>query len=227
MAKSSKVSIKHIEISKANTQVVIIAGLAGFLTVLCLVSSQAYISQNSYLSKVITKKQVAYKQLTVNIEATKKLTSAYDDFQNQPKNILEGDPKGEGQNDGPNSKLVLDALPSSYDFPALTSSIEKILTIRNLKVESITGIDDELAQVDAQSSPNPQAVPMVFSFKIKNATYTQVQDVVKALTLSIRPIHVDTLIITGGNTDMSLEVTAHTFYQPPKNLVIKSETVKP
>lgn len=227
MAQTNKVSIKHIEISKANKQVVLIAGIAGFLTVLCLVSSQAYLAQNKYLSKVITKKQAAYKQLTVNIEATKKLASAYDDFQNQPKNILEGDSKGEAPNDGSNSKLILDALPSSYDFPALTSSIEKILTARNLKVEAITGIDDELAQVNAQSSPTPQAIPMVFSFKIKNATYAQVQDVVKALTLSIRPIHVDTLIITGGNTNMALEITAHTFYQPPKNLVIKSETVKP
>lgn len=227
MARSKKVSIKHIEISKANTQVVIISGLAGFLTVLCLVSSQAYASQNKYLSKVISKKETAYSQLTKNVEATNKLTSSYDKFQNQSKNVLGGDPKGEGQNDGPNSKIILDALPSSYDFPALTASIEKILTDRKLKVESITGIDDELAQSGIQSSPNPQAVPMAFSFKVKEARYDQVQDVVKALTLSIRPIQVDTITITGGNNDMALEVTAHTFYQPPKNLTIKSETVQP
>ncbi len=66
---------------------------------------------------------------------------------------------------------------------------------------------------------------MAFTFKIKEANYAAVQDVVKALTRSIRPIQVDSITISGGNAEMDLEVTAHTFFQPPKNLEIKSEDV--
>lgn len=224
MASSMK-SIKHIAISKANTQVVIISGVAGFVTVLCLIIAQALISQNAYLSKVIEKKDVANKQLIANLEAVEKLSKSYDEFQSKPTNVIGGSATGTGPNDGPNSKIVLDALPSSYDYPALTSSIEKILTDRKLKVESITGVDDELIQKEAASSPTPQAVPMAFTFRIKEANYAAVQDVVGALTRSIRPIQVDSITITGGNSDMSLEVSAHTFFQPPKNLEIKSEDV--
>lgn len=220
-------SVKHLQINKANTQVLIIAGLAGFLTVMSLVFSQAYLSQNKYLDKVNNKKKEASVQLHKNLDAVEKLSAAYNNFQSRPINVIGGSATGEGQNDGPNSKIVLDALPTSYDFPALTASIEKILTDRKLKVDSITGTDDELAQVDAASSPDPQAVPMAFTFTISGANYDSIQDVMKALTQSIRPVQVDSFTITGGNSDMKLDVAAHTFYQPPKNLSIKKEAVQP
>lgn len=223
----TNVSIKRVAISKANTQVVIIAASAGFISVLCLVMAHAYISQNGYLGKVIAKKELASKQLQANIVAASKLNASYDAFQSQPSNVIGGNAAGSGPNDGKNSTIVLDALPSTYDFPALTSSLEKLLTDRKLKVDSISGVDDEIAQAATTSSPNPVAVPMSFSFKISQASYTNVQDAVKALNLSIRPIQVDSLTMSGANASMALEVSAHTYYQPPKNLSIKSEVVQP
>lgn len=226
MAKS-RGSIKHLAITKANTQVVIIAGVAGFLTVVFLVFSQALISQNAYLSKVTVKKEVADKQLQENLVAVSELTKSYNEFQNKSINVIGGQKSGTAQNDGSNPKIILDALPSSYDFPALTSSIEKILTTRDLRVDSITGIDEEITQQAVLSSPNPQAIPMAFSFKISDANYQKIQEVVTALTKSIRPIQVDSLQISGGGDEMELEVSAHTFFQPPKNLNIKTEAVQP
>lgn len=222
-----KGSIKHLAISKANTQVVIIAGVAGFITVLCLVVAQAFISQNAYLSKVTERKEAANQQLQTNLAAVNELTKAYDDFQAKPVNVIGGQATGTGRNDGPNSKIVLDALPSSYDFPALTSSIEKILTDRNLTIDSITGTDEEIIQKEVASSPTPEAVPMAFSFLISGANYTKIQEVVGDLNRSIRPIHVDSLTISGGGDEMELEVAAHTYFQPPKNLSIKTEQVQP
>lgn len=220
-------SVKHLAINKANTQVIIISGIAGFLTVLCLVSAYSYVGQISYLSKVTAKKEVASKQLKDNIVALNQLSSAYDVFQAEAINKIGGTATGTGQNDGRNAKIILDALPSSYDFPALTASIEKILTDRKLKVEAITGTDDEIVQQSAASSPDPKAVPMSFTFKFKEASFVQIQDAVKAINASIRPIQVETLTIETTLTGSSLEISAHTYYQPPKNLTIKKEKVQP
>ena len=222
----ARVSLKQVAISKASAQMVIAAGIAGFVTVFCLVASQSLYSQNAYLNKVMVKKNVADKQLQADISANKSLVGSYRDLVSKPINAIGGSSTGTGANDGDNAKIILDALPSSYDFPALTASIEKILTDRNLKVTSITGLDDEVAQQAAASSPTPQAVAMNFSFVVGGANYASVQDVVKALQSSIRPIQIDTINISGGNNNMQLTVVAHTFYQPPKLLSIKLEKVQ-
>lgn len=219
-------SMKRLAISKASAQIVAVAGVAGFITMFSLVASQALWSQNSYLSRVIDKKSAADKQLQANLKASDSLVSAYQQFVSQPTNAIGGSSQGTGQNDGDNGKIVLDALPSSYDFPALTSSIQKILTDRNLNVTSITGTDDQVAQQTAASSPTPQPVPMSFSFVVSGANYNSVQDVINALGNSIRPIQIDSMAISGGNTNMQLTVMAHTFYQPPKSVNIKSEVVR-
>ena len=221
-----KVSLKQVAISKASAQMVIAAGIAGFVTVFCLVASQALYSQNVYLNKVMSKKNTADKQLKADLNASKSLAGSYRRFISEPVNAIGGSSIGSQPNDGDNGKIILDALPSSYDFPALTSSIEKILTDRSLKVTSITGLDDEVAQQAIASRPTPQPVAMNFSFVVAGANYSSVQDVVKALQSSIRPIQIDTIDISGGTSNMQLTVVAHTFYQPPKTLNIKMETVQ-
>src|SRR4051812_10891378 len=113
-------SMKRLAISKANAQIVAIASVAGFITVFSLVASQALWSQNSYLNRVAAKKNTANKQLKDNLEASDKLVSAYSKFVSQRVNALGGDPNGSGPKDGDNGTLVLDALPRTYDFPALT-----------------------------------------------------------------------------------------------------------
>lgn len=219
-------SMKRLAISKASAQIVAIAGIAGFITVFSLVASQALWAQNSYLSRVAGQKSKADKQLQDNLDASDKLVSAYTKFVSQPVNALGGDPKGSTVKDGDNGTIVLDALPRTYDFPALTASIQKILTDLNLKVTSIAGTDDEVAQQTAASSPTPQPVPMNFSFIVAGANYKSVQAVIDAMQRSIRPIQIDSLSMDGSNSNMQLTVMAHTFYQPPKSLNIKLQVVK-
>ena len=43
---------------------------------------------------------------------------------------------------------------------------------------------------------------------------------------SIRPISIQTIDISGSNSDMTLNITANTYYQPARNLNIKTEVVK-
>jgi len=223
---SSRQSTKHLAINKANTQMVAIVAVAAFITVFSLIATKTVLGQNAYQSKVIKAKETAHKQLQANITAANSLVSSYHDFIAPATNIIGGYTTGTGDKDGDNGKIVLDALPSSYDFPALASSLEKILTGQSLKVSSITGTDDQVNQEGNVSSPSPQPVPIPFSFSVSDANYDAIKQLVNTLQLSVRPIQIDTLTITGGGNSMSATVAAHTYYQPAKNLQITKQVVK-
>jgi hypothetical protein len=217
---------KRVAISKANAQMVGVVAFAAFITVFCLFAAHAVWSLNSYQARVTTAKQKAHQQLLKNIQAYGSLSSSYNSFVSTPNNVIGGLTSGSGDNDGSNAKIILDALPATYDFPALTASIEKILTDRGFNVSDITGTDDQVAQQTNGSSPNPQAVTIPFTFTVTNTNYAAVGQLMTALQQSIRPIQVDTIDLSGGASDMSLTISAHTYYQPSKSVSITEETIK-
>ncbi|MEK7599457.1 MAG: hypothetical protein AAB462_00265 [Patescibacteria group bacterium] len=221
-----EISTKRLAISKANARMVAVIAAAAFITIFCLVASNAVFSQYRYQGKVVSQKEKANNQLKANIKAFNSLSSSYKAFDSASVNVLGGTRDGAGDNDGRNSKLILDALPSAYDFPALASSVEKILTDSGLKVGSITGTDDQLNQQGNVSSPTPTPTEIPFSFSVTNASYSSIQQLLDKLQRSIRPIQIDTVSVTGGGTDVSLTVTAHTYYQPSKSLNITQKVVK-
>lgn len=226
MANSPQISTKRVAINQANARMVVIVAVATVLTMFCLVASKAVYSQNRYQARVITAKEQARNQLQDNIETFKKLQTAYKAFNDAPTNVIGGTASGTGDNDGPNSKIVLDALPSSYDFPALTASIEKVLSDNNLKVSAITGTDDQLNQQNNVSSPDPKYVSIPFSFTVTNANYTSISQLITRLQQSIRPVSIDSLELSGGVNNMTATVNAHTYFQPAKSVSITKKVIK-
>jgi len=225
MPKPTAVSAKRLLINKANTRIVIFVGAAAFILVFSLVATKTLISQAAYQNKVISAKKKAVTQLKADIAATGQLKTSYQDFTTGDKNVLGGDPRVAGGQNGNNAKIVLDALPSTYDFPGLTTSLETLLTAQSVRIDSISGIDDEVAQSSNTSSVNPQPVPIPFSVSV-GGDYTQVQNVVASFEKSIRPIQLSTLSISGGGQKLVLTMTAQTYYQPAKSLNIKKQVVK-
>ena len=225
MAKPN-ISTKRLAIDKSKTQMVIIVAVASVVTVFSLVASKTVLSQNAYQNKVIKAKETAHKQLIVNLAAASSLVKSYDAFVSTDRNIIGGATKGTADKDGDSGKIILDALPSSYDFPALASSLEKILTSQNLKVSSITGTDDQVNQQANVSSPKPVPVPIPFSFSITGANYNSVQLLIKTLEASVRPIQIDSMTLAGATVRMQVTITAHTYYQPAKNLTIGKQVIK-
>jgi hypothetical protein len=219
-------STKRLAITKANAQMVILVAVASFVSVFCLIASQAVWNNNRYQAKVISGKEKAHRQLEANLEAYKDLAKSYASFNAKDPNSIGGAKSGSGDDDGENAKIILDALPSSYDFPALTSSLEKILASKGLKVSEISGTDDQLNQETNNTSPSPRPVEMPFAFTVTNASYGSVKDLLASLELSIRPLQVDSITVSGGATNMSLTVDGHTYYQPGKNLNITTKVLK-
>lgn len=218
-------SVKRVMIDKANTRIVVVVSIAAFIVVFSLVATKTLLSQAAYQNRVITAKRAAVNQLKSNIASVDQLKTDYDAFIGTPQNVLGGNPGGSGPQDGDNAKIVLDALPSSYDFPGLTTSLETLLASQNVKISSISGTDDEVAQSTHQISSKPTATPIPFQVSVAG-DYTGIQNVVGAFERSIRPIQIQTLDISGDNNTLSLVVSAQTYYQPAKSLTINKKVVK-
>lgn len=219
------ISSKRALIDKSNSSLVIITSVAAFIVVFSLVATKTLISQAAYQNRVIDAKRTAVNQLKTDKSAVSALQSSYNAFNGTSQNIIGGDPNGNGPQDGPNNQIVLDALPSSYDFPALATSLEKILTSQNVTINSITGTDDEVAQSSNTSSGSPQPVAMPFEVSV-TGSYQSIQGLVSEFEHSIRPFQIQTITLSGDESSLSADITAQTFYQPAKTFNIGSKVVK-
>jgi Tfp pilus assembly protein PilO len=214
-------STKRVQISKANTTMVVAVAVASFIVVTSLMFSKALMSQRAYQSRVIKAQKEALNQLKENIGNVDSLKSQYQAFVDQPENIIGGSSTGTGERDGDNARIVLDALPSKYDFPALATSLEKLLAT-GLTVSAISGSDDEIAQ-----SQNTETKPVEVPYTIAVAgTYPAVQNFIGTLDKSIRPMHLKTLTLAGEDDKLTASITAVTYYQPAKTLNIETKEVK-
>ncbi|HSW99281.1 MAG TPA: hypothetical protein VLF71_05615 [Candidatus Saccharimonadales bacterium] len=216
---------KRALITKANSNMVLATTIAAFVLVFGLVAGKSLLGQMAYQNRVISAKKAALAQLTTDLSARDQLQQSYKGFVAQDPNVIGGSAGGTSGQDGDNATLVLDSLPSAYDFPALTTSLEKIVGGQNLKILSITGTDQEATQGGNSTSPTPSAVPMPFQVEV-NGAYSSVQALTNVFQNSIRPFQIQTLELSGDEGSMSATIAAQTYYQPGKTLNIKNEVVK-
>lgn len=238
-------STKRLLISKANSTMVIAVGVAAFLTAFSLVASRSLLIRRSYQSRVIAAQEKARDQLEENIEAVDTLEASYQGFISRKPNLIGGDPTGNGEQDGDNAKIVLDALPSKYDFPALATSVEKILSDRQYSILSIGGTDDEAnqnASGDSEAAGGETAPPLsatVVGPSVGNAVempfeltakgnYDSIIDLLGVFQRSIRPLYIQTLSLDSQGEDSGVQLTiqAKSYFQPEKKLEIKYEVVE-
>ncbi len=211
-------------ISKANTTMVAVSAIGAFLIVFSLVASKALWSQRAYQAKIISKKEKAVDQLEKNQKAVEELKVSYAAFVGAPDNIIGGNPNGAGDKDGNNAKIVLDALPSKYDFPAFVTSIKKLLAIKGLTPDSISGKDDEVAQGKSTES-KPVEIPFKVSANVGG--FTGAKELLRATELSIRPIKVKKMTVSGEDgAQVLVDIDAVSNYQGAKGLTITKEVVK-
>lgn len=221
-----KISNKRLAIDKANATVIAAVGIAVFIVIFSIVAGKALMDQRAYQSKVIAKKKTALKQLKKNLQEVEKLNNAYQEFAGATTNALGGNPKGNGPKDGENPRIVLDALPSKYDFPALTTSLEKMLKDNNYAIESIDGKDEEVAQAKQPGNVAPKPIEMPFTVAVTTSA-SATKSLLELFERSIRPMQIEKLTISGSNGDaLKISIEAKTFYQPEKKFDVKVETIK-
>lgn len=208
-------SKKHIEIEKTNTLMLIMIAVASAVLSFTIVSTVSLSRRLSYQSRVINARVDAEKLLKSNLAAVESLLVAYENFDGAAESVL-------GTRDK-NSKIILDALPSKYDFPALTASIEKIFNITGgLSSVNITGSDLEATAEQTSSDPKPIEIPITISGK---GSYDSIQRLVINIQNSIRPFKISDVSISGQQNDMNFSISMSTYYMPGKNLEINLEEI--
>jgi hypothetical protein len=246
------VSIKHLQIDKDNNLMFIAVAIASILVVFSLVSAKTLLGMSSYQHKALKAKNVAIKKLQANVKAADELKKQYDNFEKQNPNIIggvggldvaqaiaeQGEQAGSvklndktlnlsGQ-DGDNAKIVLDALPSSYDFPALISSIEKVANQDHIPLQGVGGTDQGSTTAPdgtpVTSSATAQAQAIAFSISSQTDFHT-VQTLINDLERSIRPVDVTQLTLSGSGNNLTVSAQANTYYQAPISLKITKKEI--
>jgi hypothetical protein len=216
--------MKRLGVDKANARIVGMTATAAFLVIFFLVASYSLLGQLTYQNRIISAKKTAVNQLKKNITARDSLVKSFTAFAGAGQNFIGGSSTGSGPQDGSNSRLVLDALPSKYDYPALATSLEKIATDQRVGIDSMNGIDDEIAQSSKQET---ESSPIEMPFVLKTASdYAGAQRLVDALDRSIRPIKIQKIQITGDSGKINLDTTGSSYYLPAKQLTLRTKVVK-
>jgi hypothetical protein len=228
-------SEKQQQIDKTMDNMFTIAGVAIFITIFCLFSAHNLWTKLVFQNHVITAKTTAKNQLNADVSAATQLTSSYENFNQSQTNLLGAQASGV---DNDNAKVVLDSLPSSYDYPALITSLQILLSNQGVTIDSIGGSDQSATQgataAPATSAPatsttttpsSDTAVAMPFTFSV-NGPYTNVQNVITAFEKSIRPFQILSMNVSGDQSNVSLNVSAQTFYQPATTFNITQESIK-
>src|SRR3990167_8406620 len=135
---------KSSQIDKSQKRLIILVSVSTVVTIFCLVSTKALLDYAGYHRHELAAKRAVIKQLEANIATANTLESQYQSFNSVNPNFIGGknttDPNTSPP-DGDNARLVLDALPSKYDFPALISSVSKILTNAGIASPGIAASD--------------------------------------------------------------------------------------
>jgi hypothetical protein len=210
----SQTSIKHLQIDKANMQVVIAVSVAVAIVVFSAVATTYLFKKMSYQNKVISLRSKANKQLEANITATKELVQAYNGFDGASESVIGNSDK--------NSTVILNALPSKYDFPALATSLEALIANSGSKITSITGTDDAANAEQNSLAPKPIEIPFEIS---ASGNFASSQKLVTDLERSIRPFQILGLVLAGKDSELTTTIKAKTYYQPETKLGIKDEIV--
>lgn len=220
---------KSIELSKDDSTLMAMIAVATIIAVFCLVSAKALLSQASYQRRVINARHAATTQIQANITKGQQLVTQYNNvFQgSSATNVLGGknttDP-GAVPPDGTNGSIVLDALPTTYDYPALLTSIEKVVTDDGIGSPTIGGTDQS-ASANNTAVPNPQPVKISLTLS-GTATYDNVQALVKDLERSIRPFDITHITLSGDESNLVVSINFDTYYQPAKSLNVNSMEIR-
>src|SRR5581483_5968667 len=191
---------KGVKINGTESKVLVTMAIIVAVSMFCLISSKQLLKQASYQRKVINSKNAAANQLKQNVTAAQSLVQKYDLFNNTNPNII-GGKNTKDQNavppDGDNSRIVLDALPSKYDFPALLTSLYKLMGSESISSPSVSATDQsETASQPASASPSPVAMPLAIS---GTGSYSSILAFVSDLEKSVRPFDVTSISLSGSN----------------------------
>jgi hypothetical protein len=220
---------KRQQIENAGRTMFIWVAIASVAISICLVTAQFLFQKWSYNNRVLTAKYKASDTLKKNLTSAKQLQDSVnalvsnDNLASVKTNV-----------DDPNTKIILDALPSRFDATALATSLQQaILSRSGVTVEGISVPSDPVTSTAAGGSAGSTtsttigSTPQEMKFEITvSGSYDKIRNMMLDLERTIRPMKVLAITLGGDDSAMTANISGVTYYQPSKTATIKQEVVK-
>ncbi len=203
---------KRQAIHSASRTMFVWVAVASIAVSFLLVGAQFLYTQFMFNNKVLAAKDKAARTLSEDKENIEKLKENFG-------------PLDAGTNKNVSSAKVLSALPSELDTSAFGTSLQQIIAPRSgVTLEAVT-INQNQEGDDTQSSPSatPQEIPVSVTV---SGQYDQISEFIKDLELTIRPIKIRTVNVTGSDSNTRAAIEMTTYYQPAKKVELKKQEVK-
>ncbi len=190
---------KREQIVKAGSTVFIAVAVAAVVVSLSVVCSRFLLQRKSYNDRVIKAKSSAREQIENNLVNLKSLAEKYPSLES-------------GTN---NPTTILHALPDTYDYPALSSSMEFLAQNAGVQLVGQVGQDNSASAEINSTDPKPLEVPLDIEVR---GSYSAIVQFTANLERSIRPIVIKNVRYSGTATSLRASMQAVTYYQPKRLL---------
>lgn len=222
---------KRQQIENAGRSMFVWVAIASVAVSVCAVTAQFLFQKWNYNNHVLSAKYKASDTLKKNIINAKRLQDAVNGLvSNQDLASVKTN------TDDPNTKSVLDALPSKFDATALATSLQQaILSKSGVTIESITVPSDQEASTTTTTggatptadAPSTEATPQEMKFTVAvSGSYDKIRNMMFDIERTIRPMKITDVTLNGDDAAMTATVSGVTYYQPSKSATIKQQVVK-
>jgi Tfp pilus assembly protein PilO len=201
--KTKKTTKKAFASNLSTSNLIALAILVGILSVvLALIIGRMLVESMMLNSRVISKKTAASKQINANYENLRSLQSQYSEL-------------------GATRETITTALPTKPSLPQLWAMMENIGNSSGVSTSSVNTVATSDAEASAGSTV--QQLPITVSVQ---GSYAAVQDYLKNIERSTRPLRVTNVTLSGTNNTTQANLTIITYYQGAANLNVDSEVVQ-
>jgi len=188
------------QVKKAGSTVFIVVAIAAVIVMFSVISIRFLWERKSYNDRVITAKTMARTNIESNTNNLKKLSEQFPQLDTSAST---------------NASVILHALPPTYDYAALASSIDFLATVSGVSSDTSIGEDISATAVQFATTSSPVEIPITTSV---TGNYASVKEYISNLEKSIRPIKVNSVTYSGTNASLQATVDAVTYYQPARSL---------
>jgi len=208
---------KRQQIEVAGRTMFVWVAIAAVAVSFCIATGQYLFAKWDYNNKVISKKSTTAQTLTNNIVNAEKLKEEVDNLTaNQDLASIKTNPSD------PNTKSVLDALPTSFDPAALATSLQQVILSRSgVSVESISVPPD----AEGKETVVIGSQEVKFSFAVVG-NYDKIKSLMVDLNRTVRPMKLVSLTLNGSDNNLRAAFDYVTYYQPAQSVKLGEETVK-
>jgi len=187
------------QIIQAGSTMFIALAIASVVVAFSAVCIRFLLQKKSYNDRVITAKTTARDDIKTNTTNVSKLSEQFP--------VLDSSTTT-------NAKKILNALPPTYDYAALATSVEYLASQAGVQLVGAVGQDGSSGSPKTATMPTPQEIPL--SIEVRG-NYVGIKTFIENLEKSTRPINVKSVDYSGSNNTLRAIVQGVTYYQPAQS----------